>query len=434
MYPSTARNPIPPSDAELVERLRNGEMAALEIVYDRYSSALATFAYSMLRSRERADDALHDAFVVATGRIGQLRDPSRLRPWLYAIVRSECLRGLRGSKRESALEEWHDPGTDDAAGDDLHRAEIASLVREAMGGLSPKDKEIVELSLRHDLDNSEIAAVLGVKASHVTALTSRARKSLEQSLGTLLVARAGGEGCTDLTELLAGWDGEYTQLWRKRIAKHIDGCPECTGERKRRFSPAAILVALPMLALPLGLRLRTMNDAQPGLVAYTQPLPDPVTGGGKPQSDAARNPSTSIDGTPAWDYPLADKSSPRMLWLPVAAVLLLLLIGGTWLVLGTDDTPTPAPVVDVGTSTGAPATPTTVASTQQAESRPNGEPQVDDPGPSSVESSDDSASESVESSAPEVSEPDSSVRIRIPVDPCRLGACDPVTPPSPIIH
>lgn len=339
----TGAHRLPP-DEQLVARLRTGDMAALETVYDRYGAALNTFAYSMLHSRERADDATHDAFLIAVARIGQLRDPSRLRPWLYAIVRSECLRSLRGTKRETPFQDWHDEGTDDDTGRDLHRTEVAALVREAMGGLSPKDREIVELSLRHDLDNGEIAAVLNVKPSHVTALTSRARKSLEQSLGTLLVARAGGEGCPDLTELLAPWDGEFTPLWRKRIAKHVDNCPSCTGERRRRFTPAAILVTLPMMAVPVGLRLRTLHDAQPALVAYQRAfppdggsgttLPEPVTGGGRPPSAAAKgNPPTEIDGAPAWDYPLAERPRTRMMWLSGAAVMLLL-AGVIWFVVG----------------------------------------------------------------------------------------------------
>lgn len=153
----------PPSDAEIVAALLDGDTEALGVVYDRYASALHTFAYSMVRSRDRAADVTHDSFVVAAARIHQLRDPDRLRPWLYAIVRSECLRSLRGSKREVAFQDWHDTGVDDEADADLRRDEIRELVRDALGGLSPKGREIVELSLRHDLDNAEIAAVLGAK-------------------------------------------------------------------------------------------------------------------------------------------------------------------------------------------------------------------------------------------------------------------------------
>ncbi|MAU82991.1 MAG: hypothetical protein CME34_14190 [Gordonia sp.] len=259
-----------PTNEMVVAALRAGDMQALGVVYDRYGAALHTFAYSMVRSRERAADVTHDSLLIAVARIGQLRDPTRLRAWLYAIVRSKCLRALRGTKRETVFTDWHDTADDDLPDAELHRQEIRELVRSALDGLSPKDREVMELSLHHDLDNAEIAAVLGVSPSHVTALTSRSRKALERSLGTLLVARAGGEGCDELTQLLQPWDGNFTPLWRKRIAKHVDSCASCTGERRRRFTPAAILVALPMLAAPIVLRDRVMTDAEPVLAAYAQ--------------------------------------------------------------------------------------------------------------------------------------------------------------------
>ena len=53
-------------------------------VYDKYADRLHDFAYSMLRQREDAMDAVADAFVTTAERLDQLRDPDRLRPWLYA--------------------------------------------------------------------------------------------------------------------------------------------------------------------------------------------------------------------------------------------------------------------------------------------------------------------------------------------------------------
>ncbi|MGK2320776.1 RNA polymerase sigma factor [Gordonia rhizosphera] len=352
-----------PPDHVIVAALRGGDMDALATAYDRYGPALHTFAYSMVRSRERAADVTHDSFLVAVARIDQLRDPSRLRPWLYAIVRSECLRMLRGDKRETAFEDWHDQAAGDDPDDDLHRREVQELVRSALDGLSPKDREIVELSLRHDLDNAEISAVLGVKPSHVTALTSRSRKALERSLGTLLVARAGGEGCDELTELLGHWDGVFTPLWRKRIAKHVDSCAVCTGERRRRFTPAAILVALPLIAAPIVLRDRVLSDAEPVLVAYSQHagdaraatmVPQPVTAGGEPQPEHADASPTVIGGRAAWDYPTAERAGHRWWMWATAAIVALVVAGGVLaaaaLTVGGSD-PLPEPVVDDASTT-----------------------------------------------------------------------------------
>lgn len=360
-----------PADEMVVAALRAGDMQALGVVYDRYGAALHTFACSMVRSSERAADVIHDSLLIAVARIGQLRDPTRLRPWLYAIVRSQCLRALRGAQRETAFTDWHDIADDSAPDADLYRREIRELVRSALDGLSPKDREVVELSLRHDLDNAEIAAVLGVSPSHVTALTSRSRKALERSLGTLLVARAGGEGCDELTQLLRAWDGDFTPLWRKRIAKHVDSCSTCTGERRRRFTPAAILVALPMLAAPIVLRDRVMTDAEPVLAAYAQhageaqaatSVPGPVDASGADVVLDATS-TTLIAGRPAWDYPIAAPAGRR--WWPwtTAAVAVLVVAGAivAAVAVGADETVEPTPVVDAPVVESAPAQPATSA-------------------------------------------------------------------------
>ena len=90
-----------PTDAELVSRVLAADREAFAVVYDRYGDRLHDFAYSMLRHREDAADAVADSFVLFAERLPQLREPDRLRPWLYAIVRSECLRRLKQRKRVS---------------------------------------------------------------------------------------------------------------------------------------------------------------------------------------------------------------------------------------------------------------------------------------------------------------------------------------------
>jgi RNA polymerase sigma factor (sigma-70 family) len=80
-------------DAAIVARLVDGDVSALEHMYDEYSARLYTYARSLVP--HAAEDALADTFLLANARISQLRDPSKLRPWLYAICRNECLRELR---------------------------------------------------------------------------------------------------------------------------------------------------------------------------------------------------------------------------------------------------------------------------------------------------------------------------------------------------
>ncbi|WP_223884710.1 RNA polymerase sigma factor [Micromonospora craniellae] len=84
--------------------------------------------------------------------------------------------------------------------------------------LSPGDREVVHLAVRHDLSSADIGAALGLPANHAHARLSRARSQLERALGALLVARSGARDCPALADLVAGWQGRLTPTLRKRVA------------------------------------------------------------------------------------------------------------------------------------------------------------------------------------------------------------------------
>ena len=249
-------------DREIVAAVVAGDPAGLAAAFDTYAAALHVYCRSLLAEPADAADAVQDTFVIAAARLGGLRDPERLRPWLYAVARNECLRRLRGRAKLGPLDEATEM-TDTAAGpaEEAGRGSVAALVTAAVAGLNPGDREVIELTLRHDLDGPELADALGVPVNQAHALASRARGQLERSLGALLVARAGRGECEELRAILDGWDGRLTILLRKRVSRHIDSCDVC-GERKRReLSPAMLLgtLPLPLLVLPSGLRERVLR-------------------------------------------------------------------------------------------------------------------------------------------------------------------------------
>ncbi len=258
----------------IVEAIRAGDPKGLAATYDQYGGRLFGYCASLLQDPDLAADALHDTLLVAAQRIDQLRDPERLRAWLYAIARNECLRHLRLRRRSVSLEAAaavSDESVDLDAGP--RQRELRALVQDAAAGLSPRDREVLELALRHDLDQAELSATLGVSQSHARALLSRARDQLERAVGAVLVARAGRKECPQLAALLAGWDGQMTALLRKRTNRHLESCDICAESRRRLASAPALLSALPIFVPAPDLRAQVLNDAfDPKLVAYRAEL------------------------------------------------------------------------------------------------------------------------------------------------------------------
>ena len=90
-------------DPALVAALVRRDPEGLEGVYRRYADRLYTYCVSVLHDRDAAADVVHDTFLIAVHRAGQLREPERLRAWLYTIARRECLRVLRAGTRQVPL-------------------------------------------------------------------------------------------------------------------------------------------------------------------------------------------------------------------------------------------------------------------------------------------------------------------------------------------
>ncbi len=263
-------------DSEVVASIVAGDSLGLAAAYDRYADPLYQYCRTLLSDPANAADAVQDTFVIAASRLDGLRDPSRLRPWLYAVARHEALRILRSKQGTSALDVAPDVTGDSGGagvgvGVGVERADLRALLEDATAGLNPGEREVIELQLRQGLETAEVATVLGVSRNHAQALLSRAREQLETCLAVLLVGRAGRGECDELATLLAGWDGRLTILLRKRVHRHIEQCATCGDRRAQELRPAMLLDLSPGAALAAGAAasLRLAGGAPDGLRAHT---------------------------------------------------------------------------------------------------------------------------------------------------------------------
>ena len=359
-------------DHELVVAARDGSKDAFAAIYDRYGDRLYDFLCAVLHDRDEAADVLHDSFIVAGARLHQLRDPAKLRPWLYAIARHEGLRRLRQKARQEPVEALEVTATGPEPDAVAARHELRELVAAAALGLNPRDRGVLDLHLRQGLDGQELGDAIGVSTSHAYVVLSRLRDQVERSLGALLVARMGRRDCEELAAILVGWDGTYSPVIRKRVARHVDGCETCSDRRRTLVSPLSLLSAAPALAAPAAVRRRVLDDVQ--------------------LASASGSPMAGGDGFPPPLYPR--RWSRRPVAAVAAAVVTLLFVAGALLAGGggggavdvelvdapggspvptaaapasstTSSTPAPAPAGGPGTSTSVvtapPGSPSTTA-------------------------------------------------------------------------
>ena len=304
------------TDTELVAGVLAGDRDAFAEIYDRYADRLHDFCWSVLRDREEAADAVQDTFVLAAQRLAQLNDPERLRPWLYAVARSVALRRVRARQRV-VLDEVGDMADTDPG---PHRAAEQEALRElvwtAAGGLSERDRALLDLHLRQGLEGAELGQAMGVSPSHAYVLLTRLRDQVERSLGALLIARLGRADCTELDALLSGWDGKFSPIMRKRVARHVDQCDVCSERKRIVVSPWALLAAVPLLPAPLWLRDRVMEQVQ--LASMDVPIEQHGSPGD--EGGGAGGGAAAAGGSPG---------SKRARIAAAAAAVLLLLVAGS---------------------------------------------------------------------------------------------------------
>ena len=150
------------SDAVLAAAAAGGDRNAFAGIYDRYANRLHDFCIGMVRDRDAAADCVQDVFCTAAVDLPKLREHDKLRPWLYAIARHVSLRAIRNRHRESVSDEVPDvacgePGPDTMAA----RNELADLITQAAGGLSDRDRTVLELAYRHGLRRTRTSRRFG---------------------------------------------------------------------------------------------------------------------------------------------------------------------------------------------------------------------------------------------------------------------------------
>src|SRR5690606_22871080 len=140
-----------------------------------------------------AADVCGQVFLVAFDRLGQLRDATRLRAWIFSITRHEVYRRTRRRSRIELIGEVERMDqmlhTDD--GTELSdAADLVAVVRAAADGLDDKDRMVLELQLQ-ELGGEEMAEALGTSTSTAYQQVHRMKERFERSLGALLIARTG---------------------------------------------------------------------------------------------------------------------------------------------------------------------------------------------------------------------------------------------------
>ena len=170
----------------LIDRARDGDIAAYEDLISRYQQKLFNIACYFCGNTSLAEDICQEVFIKVFKSIGQYKGKSSFSTWLYQIAKNTFLnekkkiqRKRENQESESGIEE---PATTASFTDDLEKKELQSAVGQAIEKLSPKLKLILVLCDIQGLSYEEAAQAAGTSAGTVASRLSRARQELKEIL------------------------------------------------------------------------------------------------------------------------------------------------------------------------------------------------------------------------------------------------------------
>ena len=184
------------SDIELAGRIAERDVAAVRLVTGRNNQRLYRTAWSILRDRSEAEEAVQDGYLKAFNAIETFAGESSLATWLTRIVVNEALDRRRRAQRRThllnqesvlVLEEYREKlmagSVSDSPERNLMRRQISKLLEMAIARLPDIFRPVFVLREIEGLSVEETAEALQIPEETVKTRLFRARRRLQKELG-----------------------------------------------------------------------------------------------------------------------------------------------------------------------------------------------------------------------------------------------------------
>jgi RNA polymerase sigma-70 factor (ECF subfamily) len=187
-------------DDLLIERVKNGDLAAYNDIVARYYDRIFARVSHLLKNRQDAEEVTQDAFIRAQRGLDSFRGDASFSTWLYQIATNLAHNRYWywfRRKRDQSISLDQPLGEDgDMTLENLMPSDVASpaeatvtqefvdRVSECMHDLNPKHKEVLILRNVKNMSYDQIAAQLDISVGTVKSRIARARESLRELMGS----------------------------------------------------------------------------------------------------------------------------------------------------------------------------------------------------------------------------------------------------------
>ena len=189
-----------PSDLDLVQRVKNGDKEAFNLLVLKYQRKVGRLVRRLVSNSDEADDVVQDAFIKAYRALPQFRGDSAFYTWLYRIAVNTAKNHLvsRGKRPISLSELTSNEGDDESfevpvvtidnntPEAELMSRQIAEAVNRAVSALPEELQTALSLREIDGLSYEEIAEAMNCPIGTVRSRIFRARAAVAAELKPLL--------------------------------------------------------------------------------------------------------------------------------------------------------------------------------------------------------------------------------------------------------
>ncbi|BDI29989.1 RNA polymerase sigma factor [Capsulimonas corticalis] len=188
---------VSPEEKAIIERCKQGDLAAFNELVKRYEKPVYNFAYRLTGSYDDANDVAQDAFVRVFNAIGSFRGDASFTTWLFRITTNVFLDERKKAKAhpQTSLDEQmelgesavarqiEDPGP--SPEDLTEEAERGKILQDAVSSLPEYQRTMVVLYHSQQKSYEEIAEIMDLPIGTVKSRLNRARLALKEKLTPL---------------------------------------------------------------------------------------------------------------------------------------------------------------------------------------------------------------------------------------------------------
>ena len=160
----------------------DGDEGAFARIVEAHDNEMYRICVAVSRDHAIAADGVQSAWVIAWRKLGSVRDPARLRPWLMAVAVNETKTLLKKRHRRSLTEVR--VTTDGRPGGIDPATDVASIdLRNMLERLDPDDRALLAMRYLLGFNSTELASAIGISPSGTRTRLERLVARMRQELG-----------------------------------------------------------------------------------------------------------------------------------------------------------------------------------------------------------------------------------------------------------